>query len=159
VRFGGDRDYFSWNSSLYRTRSDVSIDYNAGSQTIVKGDFDTNPTKWYLNGVYQGSRQASTNGMKFIDARPGTSSSFVSFSHSVGIPYADSITPNIDYQYQGRVSGDGRFSITGDRDGMPNHEFYIFVENSHQVLELFTAEQQTIMSLYPPMEHSFNVSY
>lgn len=130
--FLGNNRSFDPNSSSYKTRSDVVIDWDAGG--TITPEFSVGESTQVLYYFYENffanrtittKRTASSESMKLV--RGVVSSDFVSFHiySDVTNPFCwDYVTRGIFYDFAFYVHRSGVFVVHGTLRQVPNHELY-----------------------------------
>lgn len=153
-KFHGDNRSYSFSSSKYRTRTEVSAYFNGtndGTATWVTRDIGAT-TRYNCDGTSDTKTQTDYTITK---SNKEATSKFVSWSvtHSVGMPFpiAGIDAPAIDYTYNANVASDGSFQIHGTHDQAPSHEMYAYIPNSDAIITIFKHENKGLIYLAPPM--------
>jgi hypothetical protein len=131
-KFLGDTRSWNADSTSYRTRSDVVVDWGAGG--TITPDFSVGETTLIVDYYYPlmvnprtvtTKKTASSETMKLV--RGAMSSSFVSFRISANVtnPHCwDLLTNGIFYDFAFYVHRDGTYVVDGTLLRVPNHELY-----------------------------------
>lgn len=129
--FNGNNRGFDPFATSFKTRMDVKIGFHGGkgSVSLPTANKQVQATKLY-DQDYKSigtPKTASYTGMNIRDMV--TSSSKVSWNayHDIGLPYMNTVSPDITYSYNASVWSDGGYNISGSHDKAPSHEIYIMV--------------------------------
>lgn len=143
--FGGDNRNWDAYSNKFRTKTDVKVCFcSAGKSVVMNKSIGT--TNGY-NSSYTliESDTDSGNGITLTNVDlTGSNKIKFTVNHSSGNPLVTS--PTIDYTYTGEFYNNGDYSIVGNHDQAPHHEFYI-VQPGYQVLH--RAELVSFDHLFP----------
>ncbi|MGG0381496.1 DUF3238 domain-containing protein [Priestia filamentosa] len=159
--FGGDDRSFYPFSYKYRTRADFKVIFG-GNGYVSTGFYpDTNPTflyDWQKNPM--GIGQASTAGMKILNVKKASTSVSYQVNHDVGIPFGDSVSPDITYSYIAKIYKNGGYAVSGTHDGAPSHEMYRINNADNAYRTLHQAPNIDFDYLWPFYPNtSFKASY
>ena len=119
----------SWSTSTAKNKTDAiitaswgnynqSVDLNKGVGRSIFYDKNKNILH---------SEIASDSDMGVSVVKKDASRIVLNHDVECGIPYLDPLTPDINYEYNADLSTTGSYTITGQHDKAPNHEFYISV--------------------------------
>ncbi|MDP1422073.1 DUF3238 domain-containing protein [Peribacillus simplex] len=155
--FRGDNRSYSFSSTKYRTRTEVSAYFSgtsAGTASWVTRDVGQS-ARYNCDGTTDYRTQTSyTMSKVLLEA----TSSKVSWrvSHAVGDPFniIGLEPPVIDYRYNASVSYDGDIHISGTHDQAPAHEMYAYIPNSGALLTIFKHSNKGLLYLAPPMPNA-----
>jgi hypothetical protein len=126
--FSGDNRSFNPVSGFYKTRFDVSIDWqNSGAISTSRS---VKPSKLYLllggSYIYQETKTATTASMKYRTFSRDTNQSYFEFWQNVVNPFCpDLLNAGITFSYKVQVYKSGAYWMDGDSVAVPNHEVYI----------------------------------
>lgn len=132
--FKGDNRGFSVNSSKFRTKINVTVDWSLGGR--VSASKAVGATERYVkltDGSYEFDGEATASGDAMKVTPGSTSSTLTKFNlhQDEKNPLCD-IAPNGIYSdYTVSVARSGAYTVTGKAMRVPNHEFY--VKDSDQV--------------------------
>lgn len=163
--FKGDNRGFCATCSSYRTRADVNVKFTPNRDAV--SNISVGKTYEVINGQYDYVGTAGTSGFKMTSKSTGPDRIVWGISHSIGIPWHDWLSPDIDYTYSATVWKSGSWKVTGTADGAPAYEFYIAREGKQNTNSgwrtIYTHypsgnPDEFGQSLYPPEEKKINNS-
>lgn len=131
IAFGGDNRSFSPDSSRYRTKFDVRIDWLSNGNQVATTDVGESKTyewnddllttdKW----VETGAKTQSTSGMALTTLSQNSSLVHFKMDHRISDPFCVVVNP-VSYNLDVYVSRVGTYTIVGTRNRVPDHEVYI----------------------------------
>jgi hypothetical protein len=146
-----DANYNSKTNSdnwvCFCTTPDVTFYKNVGPTDIYK----------LVNGeyVYDGTEQASTNGITMTNLSKTSSKISFKVYHDVGIPIKINgvSPPNINVEFAADFWSDGSYDISGYHDGAPSHEMYM--RDNGRWDQLVRDDILDFMYLAPPVTDFF----
>ncbi|MCM3005749.1 hypothetical protein [Priestia koreensis] len=160
--FNGNDRGFDKNSTRFKTRMDVKISFpnNIGTASLTSTNKHVEKSILYdQNYKIISERNASSAGMNIRDVTSGTGKVSFNAYHDIGLPYFDSITPDITYAFNATIYPNGGYIITGSHDKAPSHEIYL-TNNSNIIRVVHQREHVGFLYLAPPYpNYTINSSY
>lgn len=153
--FGGDNRDFNPDSSQYRTRFDVRIDWLAGgsqvaltsvgqSKTYEWNDILAGSDKWQQTG----EKTQSTAGMGLTSISETPSLVHFKMDHNISDPFCLWVNP-VSYNLDVYISRSGTYTITGNRNRVPDHEVYIRTDVKPTWTVIYQRETYSYNCLWP----------
>jgi hypothetical protein len=163
MEFDGDfRGFspFSSQAKRFRTEQEFDIDFN--SRTILyRGSTGLTRVKitWLTGRVSQYVAQAKDSCLTFSEETWGPHSVTFRAKSACANPLLPG-APSADYDFRIRVWKGGQVQVVGRHDGYPAYEVYKRIKNVFTSVYLFDPndKEQSMMSLFPPMEFSVNAT-
>jgi hypothetical protein len=127
IWFRGDNRKFNVDAKSYRTRTDVTIVCETGSNNVTMRPFIGKSTEVTSDDKFVQSAIASSNGIKLKIIHQRYPTIKFTVEHEVGIPSKLLlVNPDIYYSYTGEFDCEkGTYTLEGEHDKAPNHEVYI----------------------------------
>jgi hypothetical protein len=153
--FGGDNRGFNPDSSQFRTRFDVRIDWLEGGNQVALTSVgqsktyewnDTLPVsdKWQLTG----ETTQSTAGMGLTSISETPSLVHFKMDHNISDPFCLWVNP-VSYNLDVYISRSGTYTITGTRNRVPDHEVYIRTDVKPDWAVIYQRENYSYNCLWP----------
>lgn len=161
VYFLGDNRGSSWTGT-HRTQQAFTIDTSLSNYGVKATKNVGSTTKHGYVGDKLTSTETKTapdTGLKF-STEIREDNLFITAECSVGNPVVPS--PNIDYSVTIQVKRNGSVTVYGKHDGFPAYELWRKMSTKTNPERIYLHDPRvtgdTILSLGPPMEKSFNAS-
>jgi hypothetical protein len=139
----------------------ASVDGQLHLTAEAKGDnvIDAFEFAWNRNGRLLDIGQADTDGMTIVLSRTSSSRQVrYTFDMAADNPLVWTVSPDIDYDLELLVDfADPRqptYHLSGSHDGFPCYEMFV----NDTLLYSHDSGSETLVSLFPPQEHSVNQS-
>ena len=147
--FTGDGRGFDPESSAYRTRADITLNFsNTEPDVELKGS--VGKTKSYnVNKEFKEEDTASKDGIVLENIRKDNDNILFTISHSVGNPLVTS--PDVNYEVHAVFNRNGYFDIDGKHDQSPNHEVYIKNAEKNEWEMIHQAENKGLEWMAAPL--------